>query len=166
MKNITEGLKSALNRVGRSYTLRKFGHRITYRPDGVRRNSLSYIFFFQTLAFGVAYTFFGHTDTVSNSILYVETQNAFGFIPLPIWGVCAMLVTVANIAGILTEKVSVVKSSALVGFMLWLFASIVYLLSDSYFQLAVGGFVQVYFWIWYYFRVGRFARNIAPVVQG
>lgn len=132
---------------------------MVYRPDGIKRNFLSHTFFYVTFVFGVFFTFFYQTDSVGQSVLYKVTKANVGEFPLPIWGLCAILVAVLNTAGIVAGRVRLVRVAAMGGFLLWLFAGIAYLLAQGWFQFLVAAVPQIVFWIWYYFKVGDFQRT-------
>jgi hypothetical protein len=128
-------------------------YRLTHNRDGERLNPLIHIFFYVMLVNGIFFTFFTGFDTVQESVLYQHTRDAFGTLPLPFWGTCAILVTVGNTWAILYRKVKTISWFALAGFAVWLFAFIIYLQDGLMFQLLAGAVPNLIFWTWYYFRV-------------
>lgn len=128
-------------------------YRLTHNRDGEALNPLIHIFFFTTLIYGVSFTFFAWTDSVHESVLYQHTEQTFGRLPLPIWGVCAMLVVVLNTWAIYSRHRSWLGKSGMLGFGVWLFALFIYLQDGLWFQLLAGAVPNLAFWSWYYMRV-------------
>lgn len=140
-------------------TLQKYLARIAYLPNGAKFNFLAHIFMYVTFAFGFAYTFFGETDSVGASILYKTTSQDFGSLSLSVWGICAMLFSIGNLAVVVFRIFPLARWAAMLGFALWLFAGLVYLQDEFWFQLAVGAVPNMIFWTWYYINVGDVVRQ-------
>src|SRR6478752_8675686 len=130
--------------------IKEFYYRATHKPDGSYFNPLAHIFFYNTFVFGVAFTFFGNTDTVRNAVLYTESAKQFGPWALSAWGVCAMIVTLWNTYTIVARKPS--YGPALLGFALWMYAVLIYAMGDFYFQILVAAVPNLLFWGWWYIR--------------
>jgi|SRR6478736_6865629 len=135
-------------------TIKELYYRATHRPDGTYINPLTHIFFYMTFVFGVAFTFFGYTDTVREAVLFSESQRQFGSWVLSAWGICAMLVTVLNTTMIVFRKGWYFVP--VLGFALWLYAVMIYLMGDFYFQILVAAVPNLLFWGWWYIRVRRY----------
>lgn len=133
--------------------MRDFLWRFTHDRDGNTLNPLMHIFFFVTLINGLFFTFSTHSDSVKESALYRHTTDAFGNAPLPIWGVCAMLVVAINTVAIVFRHRSLLGWGGMLGFGVWCFAAFIYLQDGLWFQLLAGAIPQIAFWAWYYFRV-------------
>lgn len=136
--------------------------RIIYEDDGHRFNPLAHIFFYLTFAFGFAFTFFYHTDSVRMSPLLQATDDLLGERSLPIWGLCAIIVTVANTVAVVRRIDWLVVTAAMGGFAIWLFALIMYAQSGSWFQLLVGAVPNMVFWAWYYLNIKASLRGKRP----
>ena len=136
--------------------LKSIFYRATHKPDGTYINPLAHIFFYITFVFGMAFTFFGKTDTVREAVLYSESQRQFGEWSLSVWGVCAMLVSVWNTYIIIARKPN--SFGAMLGFALWLYAVLIYLSGDFYFQILVAAVPNLIFWGWWYIRLSRYFR--------
>ena len=136
--------------------LKSLLYKATHKPDGEYINPLAHVFFYITFIFGAAFTFFGYTDTVRTAVLYAQSERQFGSWSLSAWGVCAMIVTVWNTYIIIARKPN--SAGAMLGFMLWLYAVLIYLSGDFYFQILVAAVPNLIFWGWWYIRLRRFFR--------
>lgn len=112
-----------------------------------------HIFFWMTFVNGLFFSVLDNTNGVQESVLYQHTRDAFGALPLPIWGVCAMLVTVINTTAIYFRHRSWLGAGGMLGFGLWTFAFFIYLQDGLWFQMLAGAVPNMAFWAWYYFRV-------------
>lgn len=138
-------------------------NRLTYLDNGVPYNPLIHLFFFQTLAMGVAYVFFGGTETVMASVLFYESVKTIGGLSVSLWGVCALVLTLANTLAIYLRRG--VELTAFAGFLLWLYAFIIYFAGAFYFQVIAGAIVNLIFWMWFYLRVRKYNRVTNAVVK-
>jgi hypothetical protein len=124
-----------------------------------------HLFIFMTFVFGFSFTFFSHTNTVQSSILYAQTQNFSGS-ALNTWGVIAMLAPICHIVGLLIRGkygIHFMQAAMYGGFYVWLWAFIVYVSGDFWFQVAAGAVPNLLFWVWYAWQWRRrYTHNNDP----
>lgn len=133
--------------------IKSIWYRLMHNREGWPLNPLIYIFFYLTAVNGIFFTFLTSLDTVQQSVLYQHTRDAFGTMPLPIWGVCAMLAVAINLTAILGRHRKLLGYGGMLGFGVWLFAGFIYVQDLLWFQALVGAVPNLIFWAWYYFRV-------------
>lgn len=131
-------------------------YKVTHRPDGTYFNPLVHIFFYITFVFGFSFTFLNDTENIKNVILFAQSEKSIGYFVISVWGVAAMLITIANTYSVVNRKFS--PAPALLGFMLWLYAGVIYGMTGFYFQLAVVGVPNLIFWGWYYVQIRAYGR--------
>lgn len=134
-------------------------YRLMHNRDGKFLNPLMHIFFYITLVNGLFFSVFSFTNGVQESVLYKHTQDAFGTAPLPIWGVCAMLVVAINTAAIYFRHRTWLGTGGMLGFLVWAFAFFIYMQDGLWFQMAGVALPNLLFWTWYYFRVKWYYKN-------
>jgi hypothetical protein len=140
--------------------MRKFARNLVYRPDGSPINPLAHLFFYITFVFGAAYVFFGDTAPVQASILFIESKSQFNSSVLSIWGVAAIITTMLNTWLIGSENTKNSHWGAMLGFLLWMYAFLVYALGGFWFQLLATAIPNLAFWAWYYFAIIRYRSYI------
>lgn len=140
--------------------MKKYINRVLYRSPGKQLPFLIYPFLLMTAAPGFAYVFFSSTNTVSASILFTLTSVTFGSIFVSVWGVAAVVAVLLALVNIVFRKKWAGRSAPMLGFMVWLYALIIYL--DSSFILQAIGYAipQMLFWAWHYVRVEQYWRNV------
>lgn len=119
--------------------------------SGLTLNPLMHVFIFLTLAFSVAFLFFGDTTSVSASILYIETigvtQSA-----LNLWAIIGIATVTSHLTGLLIRgKIGdfLMRITWFGGFYMWLWAAVIYIGAGFWFQLIVAAVPNLLFWTWY-----------------
>lgn len=138
--------------------MKKYFHRLIYRTENKKHNFLMHPFLLMTASYGVALTFFQHTAPVQQSILYTLTVTS-GVIPhnaLSVWGIVALVVTVFNFVGIMVRNKALGTAVSMGGFMLWVYAFMVYAMYGYWLQVFFAAIPNLMFWGWYYITINRF----------
>lgn len=130
----------------------KYFRRMVYRQDGEYFNVLMHPFLFFSLVFGVAFVFFGWTDTVSQSKLYTITEVNHGGMFVSLWGICCMLAVIFTTLNIWFRIRVFGYTAGWLGFFVWMYAFLAFASTGLYFQ-ALTILPQVYFWIWHQSRI-------------
>ncbi len=128
--------------------------RYTKCDSGLTLNPFIHVFLFLTLCFSVGFVFFGSTETLQASVLFMQTTNV-GESLVNLWGLIGMMVIVIHtIAFGVRGKIGVALMPLCIfgGFYLWLWASIVYLAAGFFFQFLVACLPNLFFWTWYTFQ--------------
>lgn len=126
-------------------------HRLTKCDSGQMLNPLMFVFLYVTLAFSVAFVFFGETKTVQLSPLYMESKAA-GEEWVSLWGAIGLMVVALHCAGLLIRNlpgIYMMIAAAVGGFYLWLWATVLYAQEDLWFQFAAAAIPNLLFWCWY-----------------
>lgn len=125
--------------------------------EKVKVNPLIWPFFACIIVYGLGFAFFGGFDFVSSSSLFQSFDSVHTWLP-QVWGVAALLSGLAAVTMVLFRKAFLGGAAAMNGFLVWLFAVIVYLL-NGYLLVAISvGAVNLYFWVYYYFRLHWYLR--------
>lgn len=143
-------------------------HNLRYRADGEEINPLAHLFFAQLFIFGFFYTFLNGITSVQQSILYIQSRAEFGHITTSAWGILAIIASILNMYTIARRKRRFATWGILLGFMLWVYALLLYSTHGYWFQFAVS-IPNLFFWGIFYVRLlgyqGRFDSDGAPVVR-
>lgn len=139
--------------------MKKYLKRLVWRTEDELLNPLSHVFFFVALVFGLAFAFFPVVSGASQTVLYVLTKFSVGSTVSSVWGVCLVLLTLANTSMLIFRPRCMGGTVAAAGFMLWGYAAIIY--SYGHFWLGLLGLAvpNLVFWGWYYFMVKDYHRN-------
>lgn len=139
--------------------MNKYLSRLTSSARGETFNPLIYPSLIATLVYGLGFTFFSWTDTVSHSSLFTAMISIHEFIPV-VWGVVALLVIVVGFTFLLFNVPPAGKSSGIAGFMLWVFAGFCWILTGGWFVTLAVGLPNMWFWFWQYLSLSHFNREV------
>lgn len=114
-----------------------------------------HIFLLLTFTAGVWFTFFGWTAPVQASLLWQVTNVHFVPLVMNGWGVGALLTTVTNTIGITMRRARLHNIAAMCGFMLWLYATVLYSWGALWFHVTVIALPNLAFWAYYYIATKR-----------
>lgn len=133
--------------------------RATHSARGELFNSLIYPFLLTTLSYGIGFVIFKHTDAVSKSSLFEAMHNISPFLT-DIWGILAILVIFVSLYALIFDRPPVGKVNCFIGFLLWFFAAVIYVLSGGILTLFSVAIPNLFFWTWHYFSLARFRREV------
>lgn len=139
--------------------MKKIWDRFRYVSEGVPQNPLMYLFFLITAAYGVAFTFFQHTEAVTGTILYQLTLANLGPHVLSLWGVVAILVIAGTLVGIYVRKTWLGQAVSMGGFLLWVYSLFLYGLNGFILQVFGLAIPNMLFWAWWYFIIQGYHRQ-------
>src|SRR5687768_332443 len=112
--------------------MNKYFSRITSSARGEVFNPLLWPFLLATFAYGVGFAFvLPFTDAAGTSSLYVSMSQIGSYIPM-IWGIAAVLNIVGGLTFLLFNIPPFGKATGLVGFTLWSFAAMCYILTGDW----------------------------------
>lgn len=143
--------------------MNKYLSRLTSSQRQEKFNPLTWPFFLATFAYGLGFLAFFFTDGVSKSSLWLAMHSIAPSIPL-IWGAVAVLTIVVGLTFLMFNIPPAGKISGLVGFMLWVFASFVYILTGAWLPLLSVALPNAWFWVWQYLSLSLFRREDAEDV--
>jgi len=139
----------------------KYLRRLIWRQEGEFFNPLMHAFLFQTLAFSLAFLFFDWSSSVQESTLYKASLHNFGSEVGNVWGLVGLTVVILNtIMILLRPKRGFLGWTVFAGGMyLWSYAGAVYWLDGYHFQFIVAALPQMFFWLWYGYRMVKYRRD-------
>jgi hypothetical protein len=140
--------------------MNKYIERLTTSPRGERFNPLIYPFFVATLFYGLGFLLLGGETGVKDSSLHAAMLSLGGYVPL-LWGAAALTAIVLGVVFLLTQKKTIARLSAMVGFMVWVFAAGGWLFTGGWLLIFTVATPNIYFWVWQYFSLSEFQREAA-----
>jgi hypothetical protein len=103
--------------------------------------------------YGVGFLFFPHNSAVENSSLHKTMLDLGGSTTPRVWGGCLLLVFLGSMSTMIMKKFYLAHSAAFVGFLAWLFATIMYLQTENWMVAGAVTLPNLLFWLWFYGRV-------------
>jgi hypothetical protein len=100
---------------------------------------LALLFMLATLAYGIGFLILPYSDILGTSSLYV-TMVGFGAHIAIVWGVASIISVVVTLAGY--------RIASLLGFMVWLFAAICYIMDGNWLVLVAITIPNMLYWLW------------------
>lgn len=144
-------------------TMKRYRSRVSSSARGELFNPLIYPFLFSTLSYGIGFLFLAGSDAVGLSSLHVAMYSIATWFPI-LWGAIAILTIVGGLTFLLFNIPPFGKITGLIGFMLWLFAGVVYALTGGWLTLFSVAMPNMFFWIWQYLSLSLFRREDAEDV--
>lgn len=126
--------------------------------EKIRINPLIWPFFWSTFFYGFGFAVLGNWDGASKSSLYQSFYELDQRAPL-VWGIIALLTAGTAMTLVLTRYQPLGSISAMLGFLLWLFASIVYVEGNFWLPLFTVAIPNMWFWCFYYLRFRWYAHE-------
>lgn len=121
-------------------------------------NPLFYPFLVSTFLYGLGFATLNWWSGVSSSSLFQAFFAIHPWLPI-IWGVAAVLAATAALVLLLRRKGRFGELAAMFGFLVWLFALIIYAMNGFWLVMATVAAPNLYFWIYYYFKVKWYERQ-------
>jgi hypothetical protein len=122
----------------------------THYNEELRIHFAVHLFLMVTLVAGIWFAFFGWTDIVQASLLWQATNVNLASGVMNVWGYAALAVTALNTYAIGWAKRRLHNAAAMGGFLLWLYAAVLYVTGGYFFHLTVVGIPNMLFWAYYY----------------
>ena len=140
--------------------MNKYISRVTSSARGEAFNPLVWPFFLTTFAFGTGFAWFSSTEGVSQSSL-LQAMNETNPIVSFVWGWVALITIIAGFTFLLFNVPPIGKLSGIVGFMLWVYASICWWDTGGWLLILAIGIPNMWFWIWQYLSLSIFRKEDA-----
>lgn len=129
-------------------TFSKFGlNRFKSQEQNSQQNLLSYIFFYITFAYGIAFAFFKDTDMVKGTALSGTA------VPPIMWGAVSLLVILAVAFTIQYKWRKFAKYVGVAGFSLWFYIFLVASITAAWFAAFIVSLPMVLFWAFWFFGI-------------
>lgn len=123
-------------------------------------NPLVWPFFMAMTIYGLGFLFFSPFDWVSTSSLFQSFASLHSWLPR-IWGGFALVSGLSAMAMVLYRKMVLGGTAAMSGFLVWFFACTVYVMNGYLLVAVTVSGVNLYFWMYYYFRFRWYNRQKA-----
>jgi hypothetical protein len=133
----------------------KYVSRVTSSSRGELFNPLVWPFLLSTLAYGVGFSLFFWTNAVRESSLHAAMISLGPHIPI-VWGAVALFTIVIGLTFLLYNLPPAGKFSGIMGFMVWVFATICWAFSGGWLLIASVAIPNMWFWIWQYLSLTKF----------
>ena len=140
--------------------MKKYLSRMLSSERNEKFNPLIWPFLLATLAYGIGFTVFNGTEAISKSSLYQAMENVYPGSSF-VWGSLCVLTIVVGLTFLLFNIPPAGKVSGLVGFMLWIFATICWAFNDGIILVFSIGIPNTWFWFWQYLSLSLFRREDA-----
>jgi cellulose synthase/poly-beta-1,6-N-acetylglucosamine synthase-like glycosyltransferase len=137
----------------------KYWKRITESARGELFNPLLWPFLLATLAYGIGFSIFINSGIGTQSSTLFMAMAAIHPIAPFIWGLIAMFTILGGLTFLLFNIPPWGKISGVVGFMLWLFASVCYGFYGNWLLVFALTVPNMWFWIWQYISLSRFREE-------
>lgn len=133
--------------------------RLVYVDDNnTKINALIWPFLFCVTMYGIGFTLFPQFSWVNSSSLFQSFFMVHDWLPR-IWGIGAVLAGGSAISMMLLRKPFLGGTAAMLGFLVWLFAGILYISNGYILVFLTVSVPNMYFWVFYYFRLKWYIRQ-------
>lgn len=140
--------------------MNKYLRRLVYVDDKEQKliNPLIYPFLFGTLIYGIGFAFLGDWSGVASSSLFQAMYEMHPYVPVA-WGYGGTLASGFAIVLLLKRDGWWGGIASISGWMVWLFAAIVYALEGYWLVFLTVALVYGYFWVYYYLSIKDLQRR-------
>lgn len=126
---------------------------------GEKLNPLSWPFLLATASYGIGFSLFlPFNSWLGHSSVYDAMKQVSPSIPI-LWGIAALVTIALGILYLLNNKRILGQTSGLIGFALWCFVAMCYILGHDWMVLAGVAAPNMWFWIWQYLGLTVFSRE-------
>lgn len=139
----------------------EYWKRLVYIDAGqeIRITELFYPFLFSTFFYGLGFSLFGWWSGVNQSSLFICMNAIHAWVPI-VWGVGAAVAVILAVILLVGRKWPFLgQYASMFGFLVWLFASWVYILNGFWLVLLTVALPNAFFWLYYYVAVKWYERR-------
>jgi hypothetical protein len=131
-------------------TIQRYLNRLIWKTPTKRFTFFLQIGIIYTIMFGLAFTVFAGTKIVADLQLFEFTSEYLPTMPGNLWGAMLLLVVVGHVCEMMWRGKGIGSITAMVGFMLWFYAMMVYISIGAYASILLVCFWPLCYWVWYY----------------
>ena len=139
----------------------KYWSRITSSARGEVFNPLIWPFLLATFAYGLGFAVVMPLTGVAPDSSLFSAMSEIGTAFPVIWGSIAIATIIGGLTFLMFNIPPFGKVSGLIGFMLWLFAALCYIISGAWLPLLAVAVPNMIFWIWQYLSLTKFRAEDA-----
>lgn len=132
--------------------------RYTDRTHMHKVNALTWPFVFATLVYGIGFVALGWWSGVQTSSLYQAMYLLSPGVPA-LWGALAILAALLYLTLVISRTRGYGEMAAMLGFCVWFFAGLTYLLNGFWLVLFTVAAPNIYFWAYLYILVKDYQRG-------
>lgn len=134
----------------------KYFSRVTSSARGEKFNPLIWPFLISTFSYGIGFALLlPVTDIAGESSLYNSMEKIDPSAPV-IWGILSLATILMGLTFLMFNIPPAGRISGLLGFMLWVFASLCYAFTGYWVALFAVSTPNMIFWLWQYFNLNHF----------
>lgn len=120
-------------------------------------NPLIWPFLFAIIVYGLGFALFPDFYFVNSSSLFQSINGVHDWLPVA-WGTGAALAGTSALTMVALRRSVFGATAAMLGFLVWLFAAILYLINGYILVLLTVACPNLYFWVFYYMRLKWYDR--------
>lgn len=138
----------------------KYLRRMYMKTDTIPFSPFLHVFIIKTMVIGILFTLFGASDNVSSTALFKMTTDYLPSFVGNLWGLVLLSVVVLHVLEMQFRGKNFGAWTAMIGFMAWIYAGIVYLIDHNYFAIVSITGSSIFFYIWYYVSAATYRRQL------
>lgn len=120
-------------------------------------NPLIWPFFFAIIVYGMGFALFPDFYFVNSSSLFQSLDGVHHWLPR-VWGAAGVVAGASALAMVTLRKNFFGATAAMAGFLVWLFAAILYAMNGYLLVFLTVSGPNLYFWVFYYMRLKWYTR--------
>lgn len=140
--------------------MKKYLRRLYMKTETEKFNPFLHVFIIKSFAIGIMFTAFGATDPIHGTILFELTSDYLPDYAGNLWGISLILVTIGHVCEMLFRGRWFGAVTAMLGFVAWLYAAIIYVMNDNYFALIAITGTSIFFYAWYYVSAKEYRQQL------
>lgn len=125
--------------------------------EKVRINPLIWPFFFAIIVYGFGFALFPDFYFVNSSSLFQSFDSVHHWLPR-VWGAAGVIAGVSALAMVALRRTILGGTAAMFGFLVWLFAAILYAMNGYLLVFLTVSGPNLFFWVYYYIRLKWYLR--------
>lgn len=125
--------------------------------EKARINPLVWPFFFAITIYGLGFALFPDFYFVNSSSLFQSLAGVHDWLP-QIWGAAAFISGASALAMVALRRTILGGTAAMFGFLVWLFAAILYAMNGYLLVFLTVSGPNLFFWVYYYIRLKWYLR--------
>lgn len=141
-------------------TMKKYIRRLYMKTDTAPFNPFLHVFVIKTLVIGMLFTFYASNQKIESLTLFQLTNDYLPNQAGNFWGLALILVVIGHVLEMEFRGKGFGRYTAMLGFMLWLYAAVVYLLNGNWFGIIAITATSIFFYAWYYGSSINYQRDL------
>lgn len=140
--------------------MKRYLRRLVWKCRKQRFTSFLQLGIIHTLFFAILFTFFADSDRVRDLRLFEFTEEYLPDLQANLWGLLMFVVVMGHVCEMIFRGRGFGPATAMLGFMLWVYASVAYVILDMYLFVPLVCFWPLAYWAWYYVSSVQYHREL------